>query len=211
MLVEACIRVVRNGAILHDKYDTYKKDLVKMYRLTKLNRIVPDYEYNPFDYEKYKIDWYRGVESALLSCNDYALVFVGPTNHYHCYRFDGGLDVKKAPDVGPYVSTDSPFISLDNFLACGVEVTEFCQLRYTSNIFKIACDLENIYTSRGVFKLPADVDTIHQWRKDFSIYKEIRDSDKWFGYLFMNNGYLILGLDNSGNLITMRRNTDDGD
>ncbi|MCM1441278.1 MAG: hypothetical protein NC131_19045, partial [Roseburia sp.] len=112
MLVEACIRVVPNGSILHDKFDTETQDLVQMYRRTNLNRILPEYHYNPFDYEKYEIDWYSGVESALLSCNDYALVFVGPTNHYHCYRFDGLVDFKKAPDVAPYTTSEGPGIKL---------------------------------------------------------------------------------------------------
>lgn len=201
MLVEACVRVVPNGSILHDKYDTENMDLVQMYRRTNLNRVVPDYNYNPFNYEKYKIDWYSGVESALLSCVEYAVVFVGPTNHYHCYRFDGGLDVKKVPDIDPYVTSDGPGISLTTFQACGVEVTEFCQLRYTSNIFKIACDVEKIYTSKGVFDLPIDVDRLLQWRKDFSVYKDIRDSQAWFGYLFTDTGYLVLGIDRNGNLM----------
>ncbi len=202
MLVEACVRVVPNGSILHDKYDTESRDLVQMYRRTCLNRVAMDYSYNLFDYEKHNIDWYSGVESALLSCVDYALVFVGPTNHYHCYRFDGSLDIKKVPDIDPYATIEEPGFVLNNFLSCGVEVTEFCQLRYTSNIFKIACDLEKIYTSKGVFDLPIDGDNILQWHKDFSIYKEIRDSQAWFGYLFTKSGYLVLGIDRNGNLMT---------
>lgn len=203
MFVEACARVVPYGSILHDKYDTEKRDLVKMYRRTNLNRVVPEYNYNPFDYEKHKIDWYSGVESALLSCNEYAIVFVGPTNHYHCYRFDGGLDVKKVPDIEPYAMSDGPGVKLDTFVACGIEVTEFCQLRYTSNIFKIACDIEKIYTSRGVFDCPFDVDRLKPWRKEFGPYKDIRDSDMWFGYLFTDVGYLLLGQESDGRLTTM--------
>lgn len=202
MLVEACLRVVPNGSILHDKYDTSSRDLVKAYRRTNINRVVPEYDYNPFTYEKYKIDWYSGVESAILSCVDYALVFIGPTNHYHCYRFDGGIDFKKVPDNEPYASSDGPGVNLNTFLSCGVEVTEFCQLRYTSNIFKIACDIEKIYTSKGIFKLPIEIDRIMQWRKDFSVYKDIRDSQAWFGYLFTDTGYLLLGIDKNGELMT---------
>ena len=208
MLVEACVRVLRNGSVIHDKYDTDKRDLVQLYRRTNLNRVVPEYQYNPFDYEKYKIDWYRGTESALLSCDDYAVVFVGPTNHYHCYRFDGGIDIKKNPDVEPYASPKADGISLTNFVACGVEVTEFSQLRYTSNIFKIACDLEKLYTSKGVFDLPMDIDGIMEWRKDFAQYKQIRDSQAWFGYLFTTTGYLWLGIDKNGELMTREVSAD---
>lgn len=202
MLAEACVRVIPNGSILHDRYDTDSRDLVQMYRRTNLNRVVPEYKYNPFDYEKHKIDWFRGVESALLSCVEYALVFVGPTNHYHCYRFDGGLDVKKVPDIEPYVTSDGPGVRLTTFQACGVEVTEFNQLRYTANIFKIAYDIEKIYTSKGVFDLPISADRIKPWTKDFSVYKDIRDSQAWFGYIFIDTGYLLLGIDAKGNLMT---------
>lgn len=201
MFVEACVRVDPNGSIIHDKYDTEGRDLVQMYRRTNLNRVVPDYTYNPFNYEKYKIDWYRGVESALLSCVEYALVFIGPTNHYHCYRFDGSLDFKKVPDIEPYATVDDSGLRFGSFQACGVEVTEYSQLRYTSNIFKIACDIEKIYTSRGVFDLPIEIDRIMPWKKDFSVYKDIRDSQAWFGYLFIDVGYLLLGIDKNGHLM----------
>lgn len=202
MQVEACVRVIPNGSIIHDKYDTDNRDLVELYRRTNLNRSVPEYKYNPFDYEKHRIDWYRGVEAALLSCVEYAIVFVGPTNHYHCYRFDGGLDVKKVPDIEPYVTSEGPGVNLTTFQACGVEVTEFSQLRYTSNIFKIACDIEKIYTTKGVFDLPINVDRLLQWKKDFKVYKDIRDSQAWFGYLFTDTGYLLLGIDKNGKLMT---------
>lgn len=202
MLVEACVRVVPNGSVIHDKYDTDTRDLVQLYRRTNLNRVVQEYRYNPFDYEKYKIDWYKGVESALLSCVEYALVFIGPTNHYHCYRFDGTLDIKKVPDIEPYAQSNAPGINMALFQSCGVEVTEFCQLRYTSNIFKIACDIEKIYTSKGVFDLPISIDRIKGWEKDFTQYKDIRDSQAWFGYLFIDTGYLLLGIDKNGKLMT---------
>lgn len=202
MQCHCCYRLVPSGTVIHDMFDETKKTLVSYPEL-----IIPgslDNEqfgniYNPYTYER---DNYQMCESALLADKLYMFVLDWNNCQYDCYTIDGRVEFRQVPDYAPYMTVEKLVLNIDDYAPCGVEVTEYSQLRFSSgSIFRIAYANGVIHTAKGRFRLSESMcNRLRKWRPDYKLYKIIRDTDEYFGYLFLDTGYGLLSVTPEGEL-----------
>lgn len=204
MRVECCYRLSPHGSVIHDQLDTDTRKLIRNPEIL-VEGCFNDEVFDAKSYsEELMRDTFAMCEAALLS--DKAYVFCKDWNNkqYDCCSKTGVVDCKKVPEDDPYVRYYKYVINIDEYSECGVETTEFVQLRYsTPSIFRIVCKDGFIYTAHGKFKLPKEqYDRLRVFRPDYQIYKLIRDDFEYFGYLFFDTSYGLLKRDpTTGELI----------
>ena len=204
MRVQCCYRLSPMGSVIHDLFDTSTKDLVKNKHLL-VHNALRDEKFFPEEYTKCELkDDHQMVEAALLSSPDYVFCLEWSNRQYDCYTLSGRCDCKKVPEEEPYVNYSRMVLDISDYADCGVEVTEYVQLRYgIRSIFRIVCYGGYIYCAKGTFKLSDSIySRLREFRPDYSIYKQLRDGSQYFGYLFLDTAYGLLSQDiKTGELI----------
>ena len=205
MLVDCCFRLGPYGSVIHTKYDSLSKKFIEYNDLFEPH-CFDNMEVRDTFYEQNKyilIDMYRMTEAALLSDPQYVVAIDHNLGEIRCALQEGLVDVKKTPEDASYVTYRQRVLNTKDFSWCGVEQTVYTQLRFQNRVpFRIACKDGYIYTSRGRFYLEYDVwHRLRNFTNDYKLFKKIRDSEDYFGYLFMDTGYALMSLDINNKLI----------
>jgi hypothetical protein len=195
MLVDGCFRLSQHGSVIHDKYDTDKYKFIH-YKEIVIGENMHDNIYYPKNYLDVHTDFYAMCEAALLADPRYRLSIEWNNLQFNCYTDTGVCDCRRVPEEEPYNTFNCIAINCDGYAECGVEVTEYCQLRFTSKYpYRIVYKDGYIYSSKGKFKLPREIEAkLTGYIPNIAPYKIIRESDEYFGWLYLKDGLAFLSL-----------------
>lgn len=193
MLVQGCFRLTAHGSVIHDKYDTDKHEFVN-YKNIVVSRNMTNNIYYAKNYLEVHSDFYAMCEAALLSDPRYRLCVEWNNLQYNCFTDTGICDCKKTPEAEPYNTYDCFAIDCDGYAECGIEVTEYVQIRYTSRYpYRIVYKDGLIYTSKGKFTLPSEIEVkLAGYTPNIAPYKIIRETNEYFGWLYLTDGLCFL-------------------
>lgn len=203
-LIDCCFKVGLYGSVIHDKLNTVTHKLVKYSDFIDTSVMTFDsgVVYSDKYYEGSLVDVAATNEAFMFKLPEVHFVVNVVNRWYACFTHDKARICYK--DLSTEEKDTAIFFSeifdLEDFYDVGIELTDVLNLRYPPWMYRICYKNGYIYTAKGIFKLPVPLSRLTGWRNDAKMYAKLRYQEKYFGYLFVDTGYILLYLNEDGTL-----------
>ena len=204
--VDCCFKLGKFGSIIHDRVDLINHKLEKYSDFVDVSMLAywDDFPYSRKYYSANRTDYAATCEAFMM--RDLNVFFAADfcTMCCACYTYLGECYTYKdleCADKETGVKISNLF-DIENGFYVGIEIVDAYQIRYAPYTYRIILKDGYLYTSKGIFKCDIDVSKMTGWKADMKPYADMRYQEKYFGYIFMDNHYLYLYLDEDGFLRT---------
>lgn len=201
---ECCFKIAKYGSIIHDRidYDTWQLEkygkFVKTSHMAKPDGVI----YDKRKYDGSLQDHAATCEAFMLRDKNIFMCVEVVNKWYMMYTHDNDAltytDLEAGPNEAGVCYSD--MFDIENVYYVGTELVDSYTIRYCPWTYRICLKDGYIFTSKGIFECPIPISELTGYRPELTKYLEMRYQKKYFGYLFIKDGYLLLYLNEDGSI-----------